>query len=76
MCCVHFVVSAGIDTSRITLYFVIRYMAGLPDIQKKVHEELDKVVGKQLNYTIVYLGRLRAFHLDWYFNLVEGHVET
>ena len=48
MCCVHFVVSAGIDTSRITLYFIIRYMAGLQDIQKKVHEELDKVVGKPL----------------------------
>ena len=37
---------AGIDTSRLTLYFVTRYMAGLPDIQSKVHEELDRVVGK------------------------------
>ncbi|CAC5422196.1 CYP17A [Mytilus coruscus] len=36
----------GIDTSRVTLYFVVRYMAGLPDIQSKVQEEIDRVVGK------------------------------
>ena len=40
----------GIDTSRVTLYFVIRYMAGLPDIQNKVQEEIDNVVGEQLYY--------------------------
>lgn len=39
-------ISAGIDTSRITIYFAIRYMAGLPDIQSKVQEEIDRVVGK------------------------------
>ncbi|XP_076079554.1 steroid 17-alpha-hydroxylase/17,20 lyase-like isoform X1 [Mytilus galloprovincialis] len=38
--------SAGIDTSRITLYFAVRYMAGLPEIQSKVQEEIDRVVGK------------------------------
>ncbi|XP_052091097.1 steroid 17-alpha-hydroxylase/17,20 lyase-like isoform X1 [Mytilus californianus] len=37
---------AGIDTSRITLYFGVCYMAGLPEIQAKVHEEIDRVVGK------------------------------
>ncbi|VDI02005.1 Hypothetical predicted protein, partial [Mytilus galloprovincialis] len=36
----------GIDTSRVTLYFAIRYMAGLPDIQSKVQEEINRVVGK------------------------------
>ncbi|XP_076078827.1 steroid 17-alpha-hydroxylase/17,20 lyase-like [Mytilus galloprovincialis] len=38
--------NAGIDTSRITLFFAVRYMAGLPDIQSKVQEEIDRVVGK------------------------------
>ncbi|CAC5401019.1 CYP17A [Mytilus coruscus] len=38
--------SAGIDTSRVTLGFAVRYMAGLPEIQSKVQEEIDRVVGK------------------------------
>lgn len=37
---------AGIDTSRMTLYFSVRYMAGLQDIQTKVQMELDTVIGK------------------------------
>ncbi|XP_071154400.1 steroid 17-alpha-hydroxylase/17,20 lyase-like isoform X1 [Mytilus edulis] len=37
---------AGIDTSRVTMYFAVHYMAGLPEIQAKVHEEIDRVVGK------------------------------
>ncbi|XP_063402562.1 steroid 17-alpha-hydroxylase/17,20 lyase-like isoform X1 [Mytilus trossulus] len=36
----------GIDTSRVTLYFAVRYMAGLPDIQCRVQNEIDNVVGK------------------------------
>ncbi|XP_063431258.1 steroid 17-alpha-hydroxylase/17,20 lyase-like isoform X2 [Mytilus trossulus] len=38
--------SAGIDTSRITLGFAVRYMASLPEIQSNVQEEIDRVVGK------------------------------
>ena len=41
-------ISAGIDTSRLTLYFALRYMAGYQDIQSKVQEELDSVVGEYL----------------------------
>ena len=36
---------AGIDNSRKTLLFAVRYMAGLQDIQSKMQEELDSVVG-------------------------------
>ncbi|XP_052089952.1 steroid 17-alpha-hydroxylase/17,20 lyase-like isoform X2 [Mytilus californianus] len=38
--------SAGIETSTVTLGFAVRYMAGLPEIQSKVQEEIDRVVGK------------------------------
>ncbi|KAJ8317308.1 hypothetical protein KUTeg_005212 [Tegillarca granosa] len=36
---------AGVDTSRMTINWAILHMAGLPDIQAKVQEELDRVVG-------------------------------
>ncbi|XP_076079552.1 steroid 17-alpha-hydroxylase/17,20 lyase-like isoform X1 [Mytilus galloprovincialis] len=38
--------TAGIETSTVTLGFAVRYMAGLPEIQSKVQEEIDRVVGK------------------------------
>ncbi|KAL4220455.1 hypothetical protein ACF0H5_020856 [Mactra antiquata] len=37
---------AGIDTSRFTLIWCINYMTAFPDIQEKVQEEIDRVVGK------------------------------
>lgn len=37
--------TAGIDNTRKTLLFAVRYMAGLQDIQSKMQEELDSVVG-------------------------------
>ena len=51
----HLSITAGIDTSRMTLYWAVRYMAGLPDIQSKVHEEIDRVVGKILKHQSVSL---------------------
>jgi len=42
----HFV-SAGIDTSRFTLRFAVMHMAKYPEIQRKVQEEIDNVVGKK-----------------------------
>ena len=41
-----YILIAGIETSTITLGFAVRYMAGLPDIQSKVQEEIDRVVGE------------------------------
>lgn len=37
---------AGIDTSRFTLRYAILHMAAFPDIQEKVYEEINRVVGK------------------------------
>ncbi|KAL4220119.1 hypothetical protein ACF0H5_020530 [Mactra antiquata] len=37
---------AGIDTSRMTLTWAIKHMIAFPDIQEKVQEEIDRVVGK------------------------------
>lgn len=36
---------AGIDTSRLSLRFAMLHMVAYPDIQKKVQEEIDRVVG-------------------------------
>ena len=38
--------SAGIDTTRLTLRFALLHMATYPEIQAKVQEEIDRVVGK------------------------------
>jgi len=37
-------ISAGIDSSRYTLRFVLMHMAQHPEIQKKVQDEIDSVV--------------------------------
>ena len=39
-------VSAGIDTSRMTIRWALLHMAVYPEIQAKVQEEIDSVVGK------------------------------
>ncbi|KAJ8312835.1 hypothetical protein KUTeg_010208 [Tegillarca granosa] len=36
----------GIDTSRMTLNWAVLHMAAFQDIQDKVHQELDSVVGE------------------------------
>ena len=41
----HFTVAAGIDASRFTLRWAILHMAAYPEIQTKVQEEIDRVVG-------------------------------
>ena len=38
-------VPAGIDTSRLTLRWAILHMVAYPEIQTKVQEEIDRVVG-------------------------------
>ncbi|KAL5005224.1 hypothetical protein ScPMuIL_018680 [Solemya velum] len=37
---------AGYDTVRFTINWVLLHMAAFPEIQAKVHEEIDRVVGK------------------------------
>lgn len=38
--------NGGVDTGNSTLEFALLYMATWPDIQKKVQEELDRVIGR------------------------------
>ena len=38
-------VTAGTDTSRITLSIMIGLVVEHPDVQKKLHQELDDVLG-------------------------------
>ena len=42
----NFFLSAGIDTTRLTLRFALLHMATYPEIQARVQEEIDRVVGK------------------------------
>ena len=37
---------AGTDTSRMTLWWVILYMAKYPEIQAKMQQEIDAVIGR------------------------------
>ncbi|XP_071137260.1 steroid 17-alpha-hydroxylase/17,20 lyase-like [Mytilus edulis] len=68
--------NAGIDTSRITLFFAVRYMAGLLDIQNKVQEEIDRVVGEEVMYdvpqdTVVMINHWALHHDPKYWKDVE-----
>ena len=38
--------SAGTDTTRTTLYWLVEYMAMYPEIQKKMQDEIDSVMGR------------------------------
>lgn len=38
--------SAGIDTTSNTIGFVVAYLAKYPKSQEKIHNELDKIIGK------------------------------
>ncbi|XP_048252723.1 uncharacterized protein LOC124146132 isoform X2 [Haliotis rufescens] len=49
---------AGIDTTRNTLHWCLLVMALNPDIQKKVQEEVDSVIGRDLNVSLSDRSRL------------------
>lgn len=39
--------TAGVETTNNMIGFVITYLAVKQDVQKKLHEEIDRVLGKQ-----------------------------
>ena len=41
-----FFFEGGIETSRLTIRYLLLHMAAYPDIQTKVQEEIDTVVGE------------------------------
>ncbi|XP_024893814.1 methyl farnesoate epoxidase-like [Temnothorax curvispinosus] len=50
--------SAGVETTNNTIGFIITYLIVKQDVQRKVHEEIDRVLGKDLLPRIVYKNRL------------------
>lgn len=58
-----FFVLAGTDTSRYTLCWAIKQMLAFPDIQEKVQDEIDRVVGELLFSVIYCSAYMHAIHL-------------
>ncbi|XP_011692220.1 PREDICTED: probable cytochrome P450 305a1 [Wasmannia auropunctata] len=50
--------SAGVETTNNTIGFIITYLVVRQDVQRKVHEEIDKVLGKEILPRVVYKNRL------------------
>ncbi|XP_012532562.1 methyl farnesoate epoxidase isoform X5 [Monomorium pharaonis] len=50
--------TAGVETTNNTIGFIITYLVVCQDVQKKVHEEIDRVLGKEILPRIVYKNRL------------------
>ncbi|EFN67203.1 Probable cytochrome P450 305a1 [Camponotus floridanus] len=50
--------SAGVETTNNTIGFIITYLAVRQDVQEKVHEEIDRVLGKEVLPCITYKNRL------------------
>ena len=66
-------VTAGTDTSRITLSIMIGLVVEHPEVQKKLHQELDDVLGKiELNFQNL-LFFLKAFQ---FFTVHLTHVRS
>lgn len=48
---------AGVETTNNTIGFIITYLTVHEDVQRKLHEEIDGVLGKELLPRIVYKNR-------------------
>uniref|UniRef100_A0AC35GDI3 Cytochrome P450 n=1 Tax=Panagrolaimus sp. PS1159 TaxID=55785 RepID=A0AC35GDI3_9BILA len=53
---------AGIETTNATLEMFVFYMIHNPDIQKKIHEEIDRVIGKDKNIRMADQPKLPYFN--------------
>ncbi|XP_011056303.1 PREDICTED: probable cytochrome P450 305a1 [Acromyrmex echinatior] len=50
--------TAGVETTKNTIGFIITYLVVKQDVQRKVHEEIDRVLGTEILPRIVYKNRL------------------
>ncbi|CAG8671659.1 10833_t:CDS:2, partial [Acaulospora morrowiae] len=52
--------SGGIDTSSNSICFIIHYLSNYPKVKERLIEEIDRVVGKDLNHKVTYeeIGKL------------------
>jgi len=59
--------SAGVETTNNTIGFIITYLMIRQDVQRKVHEELDRVLGKEILPRVVYKNRYNKLKNNiWY----------
>lgn len=56
---------AGVETTNNTIGFIIMYLVMRQDVQRKVHEELDGVLGKEILPRIVYKNRYELDDIAW-----------
>lgn len=49
--------SAGVETTNNTIGFIITYLTVRQDVQGKVHEEIDRVLGKEVLPRITHKNR-------------------
>lgn len=56
--------SAGVETTNNTIGFIITYLMVRQDVQRKVHEEIDRVLGKELLPRIVYKNRYKNLKIS------------
>ncbi|XP_011156577.1 methyl farnesoate epoxidase [Solenopsis invicta] len=50
--------TAGVETTNNTIGFIITYLVVRQDVQRKVHEEIDRVLGNEILPHIIYKNRL------------------
>ena len=43
---------AGSDTNTVTIKWILLFMIKYPDVQKKVHQEIDDILGQYIVYTL------------------------
>jgi len=49
--------TAGVETTKNTIGFIITYLVVKQDVQRKVHEEIDRVLGTEILPRIIYKNR-------------------
>lgn len=49
--------TAGVETTNNIIGFIITYLAVRQDVQEKVHEEIERVLGKEVLPRIAYKNR-------------------
>jgi len=58
---IHYKFVGGTDSTSATMVWAMLYMAVYPEIQAKIHKEIDKVIGKTKNSEV--FGKLIAIHI-------------
>jgi len=57
---------AGVETTNNTIGFVISYLVVNQDVQRKVHEEIDKVLGREVLPRVTHKTRYVRNNIAYY----------